>query len=148
MWRPFDPERDTAAVERLHHAMEARIGRKMDLPDLSTEPIINAVVYEEGGAILHCMFIEAEIEACILSEKPLSSKRAKQAIDKFLMPAAQRYSLRIVRAYVPANILLKKNGKEGAVPRLLRKLGFTRENETIAQFYRWLVPQEERGGEL
>lgn len=143
MWRPYDPDRDKEAVENLHHAMEARIGRKMDLPDLSTEPIINAVVYEDGGAILHCMFIEAELEACILSEKALSAKRANEAITKFLLPAAQRYRLRIVRAFVPANLLLKENGKQGAVPRLLRKLGFTRENETVVQFFRWLVPQDE-----
>lgn len=142
MWRWYQKS-DEAAVVELHHAMERRLGRMMDLPDLSIEPIIAAVVYEAAGKIQHCMFIEAEIEAAILSEKPLSSKRAKHAIDNFLMPAAQKYSLRIVRAFVPANILLKKNGKEGAVPRLLRKLGFTRENESVVQFFRWLVPQDE-----
>lgn len=145
MWRPYNPDTDAEGVLALHRSMEKRLGRKMDLPDLSTEPIVNAVVFEENGVLLHCMFIEAEIEACILSEKPLSSKRANAAIEKFLLPAARSYKLRIVRAFVPNSVLLKKNGKEGAVPRLLRKLGFTRETEAVAQFYRWLVPQDEEG---
>lgn len=143
MWRWYNPTKypgDVEAVAALHRAMELRLGRKMDLPDLSREPIFAAVVREADGVVTHCLFLEAEAEACALGEEPLTARDAQQAVNEFLLPAANKYGLRIVRAFVPAKLLLGKKQRPGPVPRLLNKLGFTKEDYSMVQFFRWLVP--------
>lgn len=141
-WRLYK-ESDQEAVLALHAKMEERIGRKMDLPDLLSEPVICAVVREEHGVIAHCIFLEAEVEACAIGEKPLSPMDLKEAVAQYLLPIAKHYKLRIVRAFVPATLLIgRRNGRPGPIPRILKKIGFKQENDTLVQFYRWLVDEK------
>jgi hypothetical protein len=142
-WRWYNPSRypgDREAVIALHQRMELRVGRPIDLPELSEEPVIAAVVNEVDGQIKHCIFLEAEVEACAVGEEPLPAELVRQAIDEYLMPQVQAYKIRIVRAFVPAMLIAgKRADRLGAVPRLLQKLGFTREDSSMVQFFRWLA---------
>lgn len=135
-WRWLE-ERDSATVATLHAAMERRIGKKLQLPNLMERPIIAAIIGETDGAVTHCLYLEAEAEVCAASPEPLSAKQMAGAME-LLMPTLQHYKIQIVRAYVPEVVLSGKRGRKGAVVRLLEAMGFTRENNSVAQFYRWI----------
>jgi len=138
VWRDYEPE-DEAAVRTLQFAMEERVGRKMDLPDLDREPVVVTQVGLTDGVITHCLYAEAELELCAAGIAPLSAEQMEPAVKR-MREVADLYKIRIVRCYVPEVMLTKsKRGRDSAIERMLKKLGFTRENESMRQFFRWLV---------
>lgn len=146
-WRWYDPERhpgDPEAVSRLHHAMEKRLGCQLDQPDLGKAPVIAAIVREaKDGEITHCLFLEAEVEACLLAETPAPLAEMKRAVDEMLLPILAGYKIRLARSFAPtAALASRRNGKSTPVERILRRLGFTKEDASIQQFFRWLVKPE------
>ena len=148
-WRYYDPQKyptDKEQVEALHAQMEERIGRKFDLPALDADPVIVSVVRVVNGQITNCVFLEAEVEAQALGETPIRSREMQAMVERFLMPEVRRYHIRLTRSFVPVNMLPGKKDRPGAVPRLLKKLGFTREGEQFAQFFWWLVPSDAQSG--
>lgn len=138
-WRDYEP-RDEAAVKALHAEMEAKIGRKLDLPDLDKQPVLVCQVGETNGVVTHGVFAEAEVEVCAIGINPLSAKEMKPAIKR-LTEVAQGYNLHIARCYVPVQLLEpNKRGRKSAISRMLGKIGFTEETGELKQFFKWLVP--------
>lgn len=135
-WR-FYEERDKEAVETIHAQMENRVGRKLDLPDLFEEPVIVAVVLEIDGVVTDCIFAEAEAEVCATSSTVLSPEKLQGAID-LMMPVLKGYRLQIARAFVPTRLLTQRKNRPAAIERLLNAIGFTKENESVTQFFKWL----------
>lgn len=149
-WRYYDPEKypgDVQAVADLHREQELRLGQKMDQPDIGVAPVIVSVVREVEGRVTHCIFLEAEAEACALGSEPLTSEEAQEAVRDFLLPVAKKYKLRIVRSFMPEGLVSGKQGRLGPVARLLGKLGFTREDGHVVQFFKWIIPPAESGKE-
>lgn len=135
-WRWFE-EKDREAVAAIHAQMENRIGRKLDLPDLLEEPVIVAVVCETDGVITDAIFAEAEAEICAASSTILSPEKLQGAID-LMTPVLKGYRLQIARAFVPTHLLQKRKARPAAIERLLNAIGFTKENESVTQFFKWL----------
>jgi len=152
---------DTEAVKDLHCAMERKVGRKLDLPDLMSEPVIASIVGETKDEITHAIFIEAQIECCSASANPLTAEDLKAAIE-MLMPVAQGYNIQIARCFVPTSVINNsktrwqlfmewlritfgmrvKPNRPMPIERTLDAVGFTKENETVKQFYMWLLPRD------
>lgn len=140
-WRDYEP-RDKEAVEKLHHQMEARVGRKMDLPDLDAQPVLIAQVGVVDGAVTYCVYAEAEIEVCAAGCAPLSAKQMAPAVKR-LTEVAAGYNLRIARCFVPQSMLKPtKRGKkvrQSPLARTLKKLGFRREKKSrMTDWFKWL----------
>lgn len=137
VWRPYE-KRDADRVRALHSQMEQKIGRSLDLPDLMERPVISAAVGETNGIVTHCLFAEAEAELCAASPAVLSPKDMQGAID-ILLPNLLYYKIRIARSFVPSEMMQQgKRGRKSAIARIMDRLGFTKENQTVAQFFKWL----------
>lgn len=140
VWRDYEPT-DKEAVEKLHHQMEARLGRQMDLPDLDAQPVLIAQVGLVDGVVTYCVYAEAEIEVCAAGCAPLSAKQMAPAVKR-LSEVAASYKLRIARCFVPQSMLKPtkrgKNKRPSPLARTLKKLGLAREKQTMVQFFRWL----------
>lgn len=132
-WAPYTEE-DYLWVVALHVEQECRLGRQMDLPFLDRRPIISAYVGRKHGRIVACVFAEAEIEVCAMATVPLSSADVKEVAEK-LTEDAQRYELRIARAFVPKQAPC-------AIKRILGDAGLIESDDTMMNFYRW-IPQRE-----
>lgn len=141
-WADYQPT-DRDAVLALHAEMEGKVGCKLDLPDLDKQPVLVCQVGRTNGVITHGVFIEAEVEACIIGPNPLPARELMAPMAR-LTDVARCYNLRVARCYVPAVMLERKNKRRSPLERTLRKIGFTREKRTFAQFFKWLVPKEER----
>lgn len=141
-WRWFERARDAEAVAQLHAQMEQRIGTKLDLPVLDERPIIATVVGETDGVVSHCIFLEAEVEVCSASPNVLTAKDAQGAVE-MLMPVLDMYRIRIARAFIPSLMLEAKGKRKSPLARTMDKLGFTRENASVSQFFRWLATKEQ-----
>lgn len=141
-WTDYHPS-DHAAVEELHREMEAKVGRKMDLPDLDSRPILIAMVGRTNGKITHCLFAEAEMEVCAAGTHPLAPEQIAPAVQR-ITEVGRFYGIRIVRCYVPAVMLESpRKGRKPAIERMLRRIGFTKEKKSMTQFFKWLVTAEE-----
>jgi hypothetical protein len=132
-WAPYREE-DYPWVLSMHVEQERMLGRGMDLPDLNERPVISAYVGRVDGKIVACVFAEAEIEVCALAEKALP-KADIQNVAALLTKDAQRYQIRLARAFVPTQA-------PKAVKRILAAAGFTEVDESMTDFYRW-IPQRE-----
>lgn len=143
-WRDYEPS-DKEAVIQLHREMEARLGRKMDLPDLDLQPILIAQVGLVDGVVKYCVYLEAEVEACVAGCSPLSAKQLAPAVAR-LKAVADSYRIRIVRCFVPQSMLSSRPEREWVekpwrptpLERTLKALGLKREDKSMAQFFRWL----------
>lgn len=117
--------------------MEERLGRKMDLPELSERPVIATAVREIDGKITHGIFLEVEAEACAIGPNPLPAFEAKQA-KNLLLPVLKYYDIRIVRSFVPSKMLVPRSrGRKAAIGKLLDAMDFT-EDQNMTQFFRWV----------
>lgn len=155
---------DCVSVQKLHAEMENKVGRKLDLPDLMSEPVIACAVGEIGGKVTHAIFLEAQIECCSASPNPLPAEDLKAAME-LLLPIAQGYKIQIARCFVPTVLIQKQRSRWDEfviwmrvtlglkvspdrpmpIERTLDAVGFTKENESIQQFYMWLEPQKREG---
>lgn len=135
-WRRYK-KADYAQVKALHEAMCIKVGEKWPFMDPAEEPIVDCIVLEEDGVITRFVALEAELEACHTGVGAVDLDQMNEAIEKFLVPTARAYKIQIVRSFVPSKLLEGKRNRESAIVRLLRKLGFQRENE-MTQFYRRL----------
>lgn len=121
----------------LHKQMEERVGRTMDLPELDQRPVIATAVREVNGKITHGIFVEVEAEACAIGSNPLPAFEAKQA-ENLLLPVLKYYDIRIVRSFVPSQMLAAgKRGRKAPIGRLLESMQFT-EDQNMTQFFRWM----------
>lgn len=139
-WRLYT-EADAEQVARHHAEQEQAIGRKMDLPDLYDRPILVALVREIDGKITNVVYVEAEAEVCGLGQGAIPAEEW-ESVTESLAELLSARGIRIVRAFVPEKFLsVTKNGKRkaGPVSRLLKRAGFTRESESMVQFFRWLI---------
>jgi len=138
-WRFYDHKRDREAVLRLHHQMEERVGRKLDLPDLGKgRPVIATVVRECNGELTHGMFLEVEAEACVIGGKPLPRTEAKRA-EELLLPVLKFYDIRIVRSFIPSKLLVpNQEGRPAPIGRLAKAMQFTDDSENMRHFFRWI----------
>lgn len=136
-WRLYEP-RDEQAVKTLHARLETKVGRKLDLPDLMKEPVLAALVGETNGVVTHGIFLEAEAEVCVIGDNVLSPKSAREA-ETYLLSVLERFKIRIVRAFVPTEMVEPKDKKKPALLRVLEGMGFRREESSlVSQFYRWV----------
>lgn len=127
---------DAEAVVRLHLEQEARLGREFDLPNLLSEPVLAAVVGETDGVITHCVFLEAEVEACALANAPLPTHELDGALE-LLTPVVQKYNIGMVRAFVPRGLVkVGQRGRKAPITRILEHAGFTQDNDSLVQFFR------------
>lgn len=155
-WRWYDHARDAEQVKRLHAEMEARIGRRFDLPDFAPHkididgnqyetqrPILGVVVGETNGQVTHGLYGEAEVEMAAIGCSPLSARDARGA-EALLLPTFMAYDLRIARAFLPSTMLTPgKNGRPSPMARTLKSMGFTQENDVMKQWFRWLATEKE-----
>jgi len=139
----WDWYRDEDKGERLalHAALEQRVGRKFDCPDLMERPVLAAVVGRVGGKIEHVIFVEAEAEVQSGSPNVLTAADLAEPIA-MLVPVLQSYKIRMTRAFVPTAMLKHgEHGRKAAIERTLNKIGFTKEKSSLLrQFYRWIPP--------
>lgn len=136
-WRWYE-EKDKAAVQECYANLLKKIGKDWTLPDLMEEPVIAAVVGEIDGKVVTAIFAEAEVEVQIASSEILAANEIQGAMD-LLLPIVKGYRLNIARCFVPSEMLTPtKNKRPAAIERMLKKLGFTKENETVTQFFKWL----------
>jgi hypothetical protein len=121
--------------------MEEKVGTKLDLPDLLSEPVLVALVGETDGVVTHGLFAEAEIEVCAIGSNPLPPSQMRDA-EAYILSVCDRFKIRMVRAFVPTSLVPNENSrKPGALERILKNMGFTRESESlVTQFYRWVKP--------
>lgn len=145
-WRLAEAK-DIPALDAMHAEMERKVGRKMDRPDLLTEPVICTAVAEVNGVIVQGLFAEAEIEVCACSPHVLAVKEMLEGVA-LLEQAARKYKIRLVRCFVPENLVPAKSDRReweekqyrpSAIERQLKTFGFTREKPGLQQFFRWLT---------
>jgi hypothetical protein len=135
----YATEEDMPALDALHILMQKRIGKKLDRPALMAEPVIGTVVAKVDGVIIQGLYAEAEIEVCACGPGVLSAKEMAEGAA-MLEKIAHQFNIRIVRSFVPQELLApKKNGKPSAIARVMKKLKMTREKPGYQQFFRWLV---------
>jgi len=134
----FFREEDEAERRALHDELEKRAGRELDRPDLMREPVLAAVVGRVKGNIKHVIFIEAEAEVQASSANVLTPQELAVPVG-MLMEVIQAYRLRVVRAFVPTQMLKLRKGRKAAIARMLERIGFVQEDPTlISQFHMWL----------
>ena len=137
VWAPYREE-DYLWVVALHVEQERMLGRQMDLPRLNERPVISAYVGRQDGKIVACVFMEAEVELCALASSPLAGADI-QNVAALLTQDAQRYQIRIARAFMPVQ-------SPPSVKRILTSIGFTESDETMTDFYRWIPQAQEVEG--
>jgi hypothetical protein len=133
-WAPYREE-DYLWIVALHVSQERMLGRTMDLPFLDRRPVISAYVGRQDGRIVTCVFMEAEVELSAMSSVPLASADVEN-VAAMLMRDAQRYQIRIARAFMPVQA-------SPAVKRILTAAGFTESNDTMTDFYRWIAQADD-----
>lgn len=144
-WRYFRVE-DWPYVLALHIEQELKLGREMDLPNLMEEPVITALVKLVDGKITNVVFSEAEIEVCGLGNKPIS-KSDVEIVSKLMIRDAQRYDIRIARAFVPKQALKERRkpwarkAKKPPIKRILDAAQMNEVGEEMVEFYRWIPKQ-------
>jgi hypothetical protein len=145
-WRLAVAE-DQPALDDMHQRMQKKLGKRMDRPDLFTEPVLITVVGEVNGVIVQGFFLEAVGEACAMAPHVLAVKELQEGVD-MLEACARSYQLRLIRSFVPAFMVPQKSDRReweekpyrpSALERMLTKIGFTREKPGYQQFFRWLV---------
>jgi hypothetical protein len=145
IWRDAE-ERDLPALKEMHAEMERKIGKKMDCPNLLTEPVVHTVVAEVDGVIVQGLFAEAELEVCACAPHVLGAKEMEEGV-RMLEATAAKYKIRVVRCFVPQQLVPARSDRRewtdkpfrrSAIERMLLKLGFTREKPGFQQFFRWL----------
>lgn len=130
---------DRYAVEELRQRMQARLGREIDLPELSERPVLCSLVYERKGQITNAVFLEVECEVQALGDEPLP-RLAWDKAGKMLSEACALYDIRLVRAFVPNEALeSRRKGKLSPIEKILRYFSFTREDSArFTAFSRWM----------
>lgn len=148
-WRLYEPK-DSEAVLELHAQLEERVGRKLPLPNLMSDPVLVALVGEIDGKVTHGVFLELEAEVCAIGPNAMAPSEMPEAVA-YLESVLDRFKIRIVRAFVPRQMVATRNtavrgriiNKKPALKRLLEKLGFVQEDDSrISQFYRWIQPAD------
>lgn len=140
MWRNYRPE-DREQVLAHHAEQERMVGRKMDLPDLWERPVLRAIVFEEDGVISNYVFLEATAEVCAGGMKALP-RWQWDAAEELLLQTLGKYEIRMVRAFVPSALVEQKEvlgkKKDSPIARMLKRMNFLRQDDSFAQFFRWL----------
>lgn len=148
-WRLAE-KKDIPALDAMHAEMERKVGRKMDRPDLMTEPVICTAVAEVDGVVVQGLYAEAELEVCACSPHVLAKREMVEGV-KLLEQVAAKYGIRLVRCFVPENLVPgpsdsreweEKEYRPSAIERQLTKFGFTREKPGLQQFFRWLARKD------
>ena len=140
-WRDYE-DSDFETVCLLHAKLEDRIGRSLDMPNLSERPTLIAMVYEnEHGIVTNVVYSEAEMEIAAAGEGGLSAEDFAPVKERF-ENVARYYGIRIARAFVPRSVLTKPNGKPSAIKRLLESpvVNFTEDTGEVAPFFYWVKP--------
>lgn len=132
-WRWME-EKDVDSVKALHGEMEARLGRKLDLPNLLERPVVASLVKEVDGRIVSMVFMEAELELCTATSTALSREDVAR-VDELFLPVAQMYGIRMVRAFVPKELL--QDGPR--FRRTMKAAKFTEDTDAMAPFFRWVA---------
>lgn len=81
-WRKYRQSdiyyKDLDAVVALHLETEEAIGRKMQLPDLMSKPVLVAYVAEENGVVKGGFYCEAIVEVCFFGRDPRVTASARR----------------------------------------------------------------------
>jgi len=133
-WRLYDPKTDLEAVCVLHLEMERRVGRTLPLPDLMEEPILATIVAERDGKIIYALFLEAEM--CAIGNEVVPYEDFIEG-EAYLVNLCHRLRIRMARAFVPKTLLNAPEEKPSAIQRTLEAARFTRDNDSLAMFYRF-----------
>lgn len=152
-WRLYNAK-DKPETDALHARMEARLGEELDLPQLDERPVLIAIVREHKGVITNAIYLEAVAEVGTMGECALPRKEWARAAA-LLQQTCAAYNIRIARAFVPRQALADqpherewsgKKFKEKPIGRILKYLGFGRENVSkLVPFSKWLAPRKPNG---
>lgn len=133
-WRLYNPETDLEAVCVLHLEMERRVGKKLPMPDLADEPILATVVGVKEGKIVYALFLE--VEMCAIGNEVIPVEEFVEA-ETYLVNLCHNLKIRMARAFVPKTLLNKVDEEPSAIQRTLEAAHFTRDNDSLAMFYRF-----------
>jgi hypothetical protein len=99
-WRPYAPA-DREAVLRLKQEQDEALGKKMDLPDLASHPVlVSEVAVDELGEVVGAYFFESVPEFCMVSRSPeVTAHMRRRAPETFQKLKACGF--RVVRVEVP-----------------------------------------------
>ena len=102
-FRRYEPT-DREAVAELHRETEAAAGRRLDLPELGSHPVLVAEVGERGGWPVAAFYIESTPEFCMVGRDAAVTAAMIQRAPEVLSKLKQ-CGFRIVRLLVPKGIV-------------------------------------------
>jgi hypothetical protein len=140
-WRDYDHDTDYEAVVILHKKMQERVGRDFDMPHPNQRPVLLCMVGETDGVITHVVYGEAEMEICAMGEDPMPAEELAPVVARF-HEVAQKFALRIARAFVPRSMIQKANGRPSAIARILKSNTeqFHQDSDALVPFFYWIPP--------
>lgn len=137
-WRLYE-SRDEERVKAIFTKQMQMLGMKQEFPDLLAAPVVLVMVHEMDGEVDFAITLEAVAEAVSIAEKPLPLEEF-DGLGEQLASNLKVRGFTLVRSVVPAQVVVnKKDGKPGAMRRLMKVFKFTEEKpELFKTFYRWL----------
>lgn len=141
-WRKYDPRKypqDCEAVRAIFERQMKLLGMNFQFPALEEAPFVMVYVHETDGVVDNAFTIEAVAELTMIADKLLPLEEYAE-IHELVGVGLKERGFKLVRGVLPSKVVVdKKNGKPGAMRRLMRKIRFTEEIPGLfSTFYRWL----------